>query len=165
MVTFIRCEDKQGVALIDSGGLEVGKKFAEGGVVITELLHVGSFAGAKSFFGAEAGAFLIVVGVGDVGKDDRNAFLEHGLDYGKCLGRHRIEIYRAESGNRISVVIGKAAKRGRYILEAKQRFITGVPSRLAGQRIRYRIVCGAAKLAANGAVNGRANEIIGLAGA
>ena len=40
MVALIRGEDEQRIALVDSSGLEVGKKFAKCGVVVTKLFHV-----------------------------------------------------------------------------------------------------------------------------
>jgi hypothetical protein len=51
----------------------------------------------RKFFQRSGCPFLIVVGVDDIGKDDRNLLLQHRLDHGECLSRYRIKVDRAEA--------------------------------------------------------------------
>src|SRR5262249_8520933 len=85
MIAFVGSEDEERVRFVDARGLQVGEKGAEGGVVVGELLDITGFTGPEGMRGAERCAFFVVVGVGNVGKDHRDALLEHGFDNGKSL--------------------------------------------------------------------------------
>jgi len=140
VIAFVRREDKQGVALIDSGRFQVGKKSPECGVVIGELFYVGSFTGAKSTCRTECCTLVIVVSVGDVSEDHRNALLQHGFDHRQSLRWLRIEIQLAETRDRVSVVVGKAAQRRRNVLHPEQRLIAAVAAWFIRQQVRHSIV-------------------------
>src|SRR5271157_5052470 len=142
MVAFVGSEDKQGVALIDAGFLQVLEERAKGGIEVSQLSYVRSFTGAESPFGAEGCAFLIVVRVGDIGKHHGDAFFQHSLDHGERLGRGRIEVQLVEAGKRNSVVIGDTAggaagQRGVYVLEAEKGLIARVAARFVWQCVVY----------------------------
>src|SRR5262249_51262587 len=110
MIAFVGSEDEERVRFVDAGGFQVGEKSAEGGVVIGKLLDVSGFAGPEGVGGAERCALLVIVGVGNVGKDHRDALLEHGFDDGKGLRGRGIEVELAEAGQRNAVVVGEAAQ-------------------------------------------------------
>src|SRR5208337_57545 len=91
VIALVGSEDEQSIGLVNPFAFEVGKKCLKGSVVILKLLHVGRFARTERALEGEAVSLLIVVSVGDVGKDHRNAFLQHRLDHRKRLRRDGIE--------------------------------------------------------------------------
>ncbi len=84
MVALVWREDEEGVAFVDAGFLQVQEKRAERGIVISQLIHVRSLAGAEGAFGGR-GFLVIVMRVRDVGVDDGNALLQHRLDHRERL--------------------------------------------------------------------------------
>ena len=92
MVAFIGGKDEEGVALVDTGGLEVGEKRSEGGVIVAKLLYVRSFARPEGAFRAEGGPFVVVVGIRDVREHYGDPFLQHGLNHRQRLSRLRTEV-------------------------------------------------------------------------
>src|SRR5260370_41488579 len=147
MIALVGGEHEQRIALMDPGCLEVGKKFPEGCIVIMKLFHVRRLAGTESVFGTETGPFLIVMSVGDVGENDRDALLQHRLDHRERLCRNRIEA--GETVQRVSIVIVGVAERGVNVLRPEQRLVSRIAARwLTGQRVLYSAVGSRTKCAA-----------------
>src|ERR1700734_61191 len=101
------------------------EKRAERGIVVSQLINVGSFAWAECSFGG-GGLLVIVMGVSNVGEDDGNAFFQHGLDHRQRLRGGWVEVQLIESGERNTVIIndaasGAACKRRVDVLQTEQR--------------------------------------------
>src|SRR5580704_7481574 len=141
MVTLVWCKDEQRVAFVDTGFFQVQEKRAERGIVIRQLIHVRSLAGAEGAFGGR-GFLMIVMRVGDVSVDDGNAFLQHRLDYRERLRGDWVEIQLVKPCKRNTVVIGDAAggaagKRGVDVLQVEQGLIAGVAARFVRQSVTH----------------------------
>ena len=76
----------------------------------------------------------------------------------------RVEVQLTESGDGGSVVIGEAAEGRRDVFQSEERLVAGVCARFAWEQVRYGFALGRTEWATDGAVDGCADEVVGLIG-
>src|SRR5262249_4980565 len=88
VIALLDGEDKEGVALVNTGGGESVKEFAKRLVVVFQLLHIVSRAGTAGDVDF-TGDTVLVVPVRDISKRHRDALLLHLRDVGEGCSREQ----------------------------------------------------------------------------
>src|SRR5262249_32643051 len=125
------------------------EELLERGVIERKLLHIRRFARTERLRAAQRRAQLIVVGVGDVEIDDRNAGFQQRRDIAKRLRRRRIEAREAREGagvtdvgDDVAVEIQNRAAGINDRLDvqvAKEPVEAGVAARLVRKKVGLRV--------------------------